>query len=232
MPETFRPIPCYRPNSVLLRYFKNAFDSRTPLTLLFSFSYLLDLHSVLHQLSFTMATVTTENGYILTTQRIPDLVRGIVHTHSSSVTRERFQGDLRHWETFEQEVRHNFQRFGQHWTPTFLSVHATTPDNNDIYNEQLYCGNEASVLARFNQNVSHVVTSVAREQGLNYRFGDFKATTCPELDAPDVALIGPDCQPRLCGEAKAPWNHNFGATIELGSNSNALRQLLGELPPR
>ncbi len=177
-----------------------------------------------------MAAITSETGHTLTTQGIPDYLAGPYHTGASSLSGEEFAGTLRLWDSFESEVRHIFLVLENrlHFTGS-LSIHATNPTRNDISNEQLYCGDESSIVARFNQNVSHVMTAVAQALGLNYRFGDYKSACADTRDVPDVALLDPSGQPRVVGEAKVPWNHNLSSAVRSGDAEDSnLRAILGE----
>lgn len=76
----------------------------------------------------------------------------------------------------------------------------------------LHCGDEHSVVARFNQNLGHTLTIALNgyvDDGLG--FGDYKCAKQP-LDlkkVPDITLITDKHDLCVVGEAKTPWKHNI-----------------------
>src|SRR5277367_4230397 len=133
-----------------------------------------------------MAVALSETGQSLTTQRIPDLRRNDCGTESSALHRIEFRGTLGHWTRFESEVRQVFN--SQQWTANTLSFSPIQPDPNHVYFEQLNCGDEHSVVARFGQQIGHIMTSVAQDLNIDIRFGDFKTTPMP----PQLGNLVPD----------------------------------------
>ncbi len=181
-----------------------------------------------------MAAVTLENGYRLTAQSIPNLVFNPYQTMSSSYSQDQFVGALRHWTQFESQVRENFITLQPHLVQNILSVCATQPRHNDVCFEQLLCGDESTVAARFNQHVGHVMTSVVQELGVDSRFGDSRCSLGVERvrSVPDFAFIDRNGQALLIGEAKTPWIHNLERAIQYGGASGpSLNLVLGGFPP-
>ncbi|PYI04666.1 hypothetical protein BO78DRAFT_347226 [Aspergillus sclerotiicarbonarius CBS 121057] len=95
--------------------------------------------------------------------------------------------------------------------------------------ERLYCGDEHSVVGRFNQNLCHSILGILQkyvEPGIC--FGDWK---CASSDAgfgkvPDVVLITGQHDLLVVGEAKTPWMHDID---HAQSNNVLFRQYLGQI---
>ena len=146
-----------------------------------------------------MAVAVSETGQDLTTQRIPDLRRNGYGTGSVAIHALEFRGTLGYWTRFESEVRQVFNL--QQWTANTLSFSPAHPDSNHVYFEQLNCGDEHSVVARFGQQVGQIMTSVAQDLNIDIRFGDFKTTPLPPQQAnlvPDFAAVDFSGFARFC----------------------------------
>lgn len=84
----------------------------------------------------------------------------------------------------------------------------------DLYEERLVCGDESSVVARFQQNLGHALSPVLREYvRAGLQFGDFKCAA-PERrkmkgGTPDMVLIDDKHVLYSVGESKAPWVHDI-----------------------
>ncbi|GLB05897.1 hypothetical protein AtubIFM57258_001190 [Aspergillus tubingensis] len=161
---------------------------------------------------------------------IPNLLEGPSTTTSVTTQDLEYKAKLIHWNTFEKEVRQVFDSI--HWDQQ-REILAYAPANssnspNNTWNEQLFCGDEHSVVARFNQNVGHVMTSVFQSLGLSSRFGDFKACKDSTLanKVPDVVLLTDGGRLRIVGEAKTPWKHVLKDAFE---DQYKLRHILGQL---
>ncbi|BAE56770.1 unnamed protein product [Aspergillus oryzae RIB40] len=86
-----------------------------------------------------------------------------------------------HWDSFELEARRHFRSVG--FSNKVLDYAPAKEDDHEFHikKEQLLCGDEHSVVARFGQNVGHVMTSVLRGGvGTKLRFGDYKCVKPPE----------------------------------------------------
>ncbi|RAK97300.1 uncharacterized protein BO80DRAFT_504827 [Aspergillus ibericus CBS 121593] len=146
----------------------------------------------------------------LTCARMPNLKVGYSTTSSHSTHNLEFRASLVHWNTFEREVRRVFD--GVRWDAQTEILAYAPPSNgggtgpNHTLNEQLFCGDEHSTVARFTQNVCHVMTSVLQSLGCRARFGDFK--TCSDTTisnkVPDFVLLGDRGSLRVVQEAKTP----------------------------
>lgn len=95
-------------------------------------------------------------------------------------------------------------------------------------NEQLLCGDEHSVVARFDQNIGHVMTSVIRScRHIDIHFGDFKAAAPQSgfVKVPDIAVMNSNGKIFVLGEAKTPWVHDIGSELQV--RPAAFRKYLG-----
>ncbi|PYI02599.1 hypothetical protein BO78DRAFT_400399 [Aspergillus sclerotiicarbonarius CBS 121057] len=173
---------------------------------------------------------TQLNAHGLTCARIPSLKVGYSTTSSDSTQNLEFRASLVHWNTFEREVRQVFD--GIRWdTQTEILAYAPPPNGgtgpNHTCNEQLFCGDEHSTVARFNQNVGHVMTSVFQSLGFRARFGDFKTCCDTTINnkVPDIVLLGDQGSLRVVGEAKTPWMH----TLDNFSDQEDTRSTFGQI---
>ncbi|KAK9852202.1 hypothetical protein MYU51_008553 [Penicillium brevicompactum] len=138
-------------------------------------------------------------------ERIPDLlVRN--HSVSSALHPLTYVGPLQKWTTFEHDVKVAVQQ--QSWgihtsTITIRPVGALGPHNTA--NEQVLVGDENGVQGRFQQNVGHVMSAVFGSQGLDLRFGDFKAAGSTYRRTPDVVIINSQNHIKVVCELKCPW---------------------------
>ncbi|KAL1979308.1 hypothetical protein VTN96DRAFT_6228 [Rasamsonia emersonii] len=142
-------------------------------------------------------------GKTLIQQRIPDLLSTDHHTTSGSTHKLGFASTLGYWSRFERDARQHF--LSVNWNSTILDYAPDDHDDNSCHvkNEQLFCGDEHSVVARFGQNVGHVMTSVIRAcKGADIRFGDFKSAVPQSgfTKVPDIAIM--DSKARLLFVAK------------------------------
>ncbi|GKZ98167.1 hypothetical protein AnigIFM59636_002191 [Aspergillus niger] len=95
--------------------------------------------------------------------------------------------------------------------------------------ERLYCGDEHSVVARFNQNLCHTSTLALHGYVKNgIRFGDYKCAKKTEAftKIPDIVLITRKHNLCVVGEAKTPWMHNI--VWEQGRDST-FRNFIGQI---
>lgn len=163
----------------------------------------------------------------LVKQRLPSLRIGPGTTTSDSTHNIWFTSTLGSWNKFESEVRQEF--LATTWSPEVLAFGPQNHGPNHVSYEQLCCGDEHSVVARFGQNVEHVMTAVYQSLNIGLRFGDAK--TCIEMgnmekDIPDIVLITSGGNVRIIGEAKTPWKHNI--SDKLKTDMNGFRHYLGE----
>jgi len=147
--------------------------------------------------------MATLNGQDLTFQKIPKNIQctySTLPTGSSLHTKE-FQKTLGKWNKFEMFVRERTEHFRTTaWGARPLAPYPVRNERYSLDREHLKIGNEDSVLARFGQNVGHVMTAVMRDLGYGLSFGDWK--TCAQSrdsssrDVPDSVVItdGGECR--------------------------------------
>ncbi|KAE8321299.1 hypothetical protein BDV39DRAFT_210880 [Aspergillus sergii] len=165
----------------------------------------------------------------LVTERIEDLRVSKYHTDSDSTHDLYFVSDLGYWGNFERNAREYFQfaRFSN----KILDYAPEKEDDHEFHvrKEQLLCGDEHSVVARFGQNIGHVMTSVLRGgMGTKVRFGDYKCVK-PDVTfnkVPDIAVMDDSYDVVLVGEAKTPWKHDI---IENEPKNIVFRKYLGQI---
>ncbi|KAE8349735.1 hypothetical protein BDV28DRAFT_151607 [Aspergillus coremiiformis] len=95
--------------------------------------------------------------------------------------------------------------------------------------ERLYCGDEHSVVGRFNQNLCHSILGVLRKYvEPDICFGDYKCALSDAgfIKVPDVVLITGKHDLLVVGEAKTPWMHDID---HAQSNNVLFRQYLGQI---
>ncbi|RAK90829.1 hypothetical protein BO79DRAFT_280995 [Aspergillus costaricaensis CBS 115574] len=164
-----------------------------------------------------LGTATELRAEDLVQFHIPELRIGDRRTISDSTHNIEYLATLVRWNTFEQEVRQAFE--GIQW-PTHREVLAYEPPRNATGNntchEQLLCGDEHTTVARFGQNVGHIMTSVFQTMRLDARFGDFKTCSDAEVGGkvPDIVLVDDTGKLKVIGEAKTPWMHNIQLQVD------------------
>ncbi|KAB8215237.1 hypothetical protein BDV33DRAFT_208519 [Aspergillus novoparasiticus] len=118
------------------------------------------------------------------------------------------------------------------WSNKVLDYAPEGEDDHEFHvkKEQLLCGDEHSVVARFGQNVGHVMTSVLRGGvGTRVRFGDYKCAAPPPVTfnkVPDIAVMNDNYKMLLMGEAKTPWKHSI---IAVENKEYRFRKYLGQI---
>jgi len=121
---------------------------------------------------------------------------------------------------------------GASWSGNGLSARLSGYHPNNAQVEQILCGDEHSVVARFGQQVGHVMTCVAQDLRCDLRFGDWKSTKEQQSGnskVPDFAVVDSKGTARLIGEAKTPWNHSITTAMEEDVKlSGKFRRYLGE----
>lgn len=177
-------------------------------------TYTLVLHIEAPKFSMAPCSLT---GKTLIQQRIPDLLSTDHHTTSDSTHKLGFVSTLGYWSRFERDARQHF--LSVNWNSTILDYAPDDHDDNPYHvkNEQLFCGDEHSVVARFGQNVGHVMTSVIRAcKGADIRFGDFKSAVPQSgfTKVPDIAVMDSKARLLLVGEAKTPWMHDIEGSVQ------------------
>jgi len=137
-----------------------------------------------------------------------DLIRSSNRTTSMAIHNISVVATIYQWNNFKHNVRQQCnvaqlsRRQLAHFPTNFASEH-------HIANEQLCCGDESSVQARFTQNVCHTMTSIYRDTGILCRFGDARACN-PNQNfggIPDIVLMTDSGAARVVGEMKTPWMH-------------------------
>lgn len=177
-----------------------------------------------------MPNVFSKTAKQIIEARIDDFIEGPSATSSNAIHDLHVRTTLGRWWNFEKEVRERVKggralnNRPLHFAPRgFLSEFHTS-------REQLFCGDEGFIQGRFNDNVSHVMTSVYRSEGVNCRFGDAKACTNKDLGGvPDIVCMAEDGEARIVGDLKAPWAHDLELAM---ANPEKRRTWLGLLTPR
>lgn len=110
--------------------------------------------------------LTTRN---LTEQGLPTLLYGPQKATSRSLHPEEFRACLGEWTLFERDVRRSF--LSQQWRADVLAYYPDPQERHphDVYHEQVYCGDEFSIVGRFGQNVGQVMSAVFQNLGMNIR---------------------------------------------------------------
>lgn len=161
-----------------------------------------------------MASVKVETAEQIVKSSVPKYIRAPSTTQTWAIHKKlRVTAQLIPWDDFEQTVR--LQGRGNELRKTHLQHSPKNLKPNHISNEQLFCGNELSIHARFFQNVCHPMTSVYRDMGILCRFGDDKGCAGHNLGGePDIVCLTDTGQPRLVGEMKTPWAHNIEEAMD------------------
>jgi hypothetical protein len=163
----------------------------------------------------------------LVEDRLPDLRRGLSSTHHQAWHDIYYVGRLGSWTSFEKAVRKAKVSMQLNGNVLGCTIPNPQQHNYHLSKEQLLCGDEASVQARFQQNVGHVMTAVYYSLGINARFADAAASTDADLGGiPDIVCLDESGKTLMVGEVKTPWEHNLATTW---SHDLALRKALGKL---
>ena len=169
-------------------------------------------------------------GMNLVTDRMSTLLRSQYHTKSDSTHPLGFRQTLGYWGQFELDARRYFLSI--QWNTIVLDY---APDQIDytkyhVKNEQLVCGDEHSVAARFNNNAGHVLTSVIRScLQLDVKFSDYKAAkpTAKFKKVPDIVVIDSEGTIKMVGEVKTPWKHHIQTQMQTSPQN--FRRYLGKI---
>lgn len=190
------------------------------------------------------AQVVEVTAASLVESELPDLQSGGPNrTKPSAIQSDEYLRKICNWDQFEYNAR-------KHYLETQLSgdvLGYTGPGGafDMSRNEVFLCGDESSVVARFGQNVGHVMTKVfqtdrlqpAKSQkdkletakSLRYiSFGDYRAhkKDFNSAKCPDIA-IGGEGELLCVGEAKTPWSVNLEDIKYADKNGVPFRRLLG-----
>jgi hypothetical protein len=133
-----------------------------------------------------------------------------------------FISKLGSWASFEMRVR-NARRIVE----LDSSPIGCTFDNAALHMEQLICGDESTVQARFQANVGHPMTAIYQSLHINARFSDAAACPQPLAGTPDIICLElPEGKPLLVGEIKTWWMHDLEM---IWGTELRLRHALGRL---
>lgn len=164
---------------------------------------------------------------LLIQQCIPNLLRNGYGTTTDSTQSYYLNSTMGSWTTFEMKVREYFNSC--RWQNNIvLDYVPDAQEDSDFHlrNEQLVCGDEHSVVARFGQHLGHPMTAVYRSHFYdNIRFGDYKAARPQAGDkVPDIALLNSHAIPLMLGEAKITSSSGCRPTsMSSGEHSVKLR---------
>lgn len=142
---------------------------------------------------------------------MPELHISRQHTTSFGIHSIDILAPIHLWNDFERTVRTQTDVIQLKRTHLANIPQDTATRANHIANEQLLCGDEASVQARFNQNVCHPISSIYALQEIQCRFGDAHTTNVGQNlgGIPDIICVTDNGGVRLVGEVKTPWIHKF-----------------------
>ncbi|KAI9046002.1 uncharacterized protein KD926_005948 [Aspergillus affinis] len=116
---------------------------------------------------------------------IPELLTAPGSTTTDTTHKLEFKGTPVRWKSLEEDVRTVTVSDGVHWHhfPSIIAYEPSAQHAGPHHTccEQLYCGDEHSVVARFGQNVSHAMTAVFRTLNFPGTFGDFKSCVVADL---------------------------------------------------
>ncbi|KAE8154112.1 hypothetical protein BDV25DRAFT_148264 [Aspergillus avenaceus] len=159
------------------------------------------------------------SGKEIIQQPLPDLrVDEKYRTTSPSTQKLWFSANLSQW-NIEQKARQYSDSID--WKDEIQSYACDK--------ERLYCGDEHSVVARFNHNLCHTLTlALHRYVNDGMAFGDYKCAKKPIkfTKIPDIALITDAHDLCVVGEAKTPWKHDI---VRLQRIDGEFRNFIGQI---
>lgn len=171
----------------------------------------------------TQAEGYTGQDFVL--DRLPDLLVSPHTTAGPSVpsdgptdASERWSSSIDPWQDFKQEIR---QRRTRRKPSTDRCLYWTIPGRPyTVAEEHFLCGEEKGVKGRFNQQVSQIMSCVAKDNDIAIHFSDWKGSTTSSVTIVNSFSKLPDfCAQRegpgapsesknkvvFVGEAKADW---------------------------
>ncbi|KAJ5116649.1 hypothetical protein N7456_000997 [Penicillium angulare] len=143
------------------------------------------------------------SGQDLMIQRLPELRVGTNSTTHSALHKVKFVGRLRAWDRFEQEAA---VTFGAHYFKRLPLLGQRRNDRiNPLTREVYQVGDERDVQVRFGQNIGHILSIIAEDERLGFKFAGARSV---ELGA-----------------------HDLSAAVRhfMGGRENYLRQILGQI---
>lgn len=140
-----------------------------------------------------------------TRSRVPPLRLGDNRTTSSALHRLQYNGPLKPWENFLQDVQDTDA--AQSWRRTSIRL-----QHIDSVHEYFEVGDESGVQSRFIQNCGEELGRIFEAQGIDLNFSDFRCLGLSYTKTPDIVLKTKQ------GRAKSRWR-NQGT---LGQYSQAM----------
>lgn len=138
---------------------------------------------------------------------LPDLNTGVNRTSHNAWHNIYYIGKLGNWSSFARTVREAKLMIGH--DSTILGYTMVTPRIYNIHNEQLICGDEASIQARFQHHVGHIMTAVYQCLDIEAKFSDAAACSEDLGGIPDIVCLESFGKVLLVGEVKTWWNHDL-----------------------
>ncbi|KAJ5116639.1 hypothetical protein N7456_000987 [Penicillium angulare] len=177
--------------------------------------------------------MTTQiTGREFMTHALPTLEVGAHRVESSALHKERFIGGLNPWVTFESEAATTFRNHAFNTLP--LLAQRSNSQLRPLTREVYQVGDEHGVQSRFSQNVGHILTIIAEDNNLNFRFVDAKSVDLGSLKTPDFLIRNRPLTSILAvGELKTPWvlPHSLSRAISQAAagKEELIRHILGQI---
>ena len=170
-------------------------------------------------------------AYGLVRMALPEPREGHDRTIRPSTHNIRYWNTLVHWSEFEYEVREALKQ-QQQWTTEVLD-HVPVQNNNSSVSpnhlvfEQVCCGDEATLMGRFQARVGQPISAICQSLGLDLRFADFKTGNIDiSGKIPDFIGVSRDGTIGFVGEGKTYWAHNI--QTEMNRGDSYFRHLIGK----
>lgn len=176
------------------------------------------------------------NSEALVQSPLPKLNLGLNKTRNQSLRPLEYRQKLIYWSGFEPLVRETLDQLDLPDEILDLRNHPDIVGPNNIRgNEHVHCGDEISVVGRFQQNVGQVLSAIFQSLNWDIRFADFRTAVGKDgknenkkagKKVPDIVLVKSDGTLLMVGEGKTPWMHRFETKM---SGEGNFRHLIGLL---
>lgn len=173
------------------------------------------------------------NSKDLARSPLPNLNFGKEKTISSSLHPLEYRQKLVYWSRFEPLVRETIDQLDLPEEILDIWNHPELVGPNNIHGrEHVQCGDEISIVGRFNQHVGQVLSAVFQTLGWDIKFADFKTVKGKGKrkkkkmgkKVPDTILVTSNGTALVVGEAKTPWKHVFEEKMV---EEDSFRHLIG-----
>ena len=131
---------------------------------------------------------------------LPDLVKSINHTGSSSLGSLRFEGSMQEWPEYSTDTRNTLKE--QRWSNRTVC----RTGNGGRYNspERIPISDEKSPGGRFHHQMEHALGAALDAQTIRIQYASFRSANITYSLDPDVALIDDSVNLKAVGELKVP----------------------------